>query len=94
MAKIHTRPWDAAEHLETDEDMADIWGRSGIWGAAQARRLRHQGSGGETGRSLYSYPEGTVVGLNAGWTVGRREWLPGWRRNAARLDGAPYGGGG
>ena len=22
MAKIHTRPWDAAEHLETDEDMA------------------------------------------------------------------------
>ena len=22
MAKIQTRPWDAAEHLETDEDMA------------------------------------------------------------------------
>ena len=22
MAKIPTRPWDAAEHLETDEDMA------------------------------------------------------------------------
>jgi probable addiction module antidote protein len=22
MAKIHTRPWDVAEHLETEEDMA------------------------------------------------------------------------
>jgi probable addiction module antidote protein len=22
MAKIHTRPWDAAEHLDTEEDMA------------------------------------------------------------------------